>query len=110
MFLGASYEDVYIAAAKTERWARGKKGLTIQNVIEMAGRLGVPLRRKVRPDLDDDDGILNVSWPKSRDSFSGHFVVLYNGMIVDPAGPFVLPHDEWFRQHDGRPGHLLETA
>lgn len=108
-FLGMGYEDVYVAAAKIDQ-RRGKKGLSLKELIAVAARLGVTLERRTRPDLDEHEGVLNVTWGRSLEGYTGHFVVLYNGMIVDPDGPQILPHYDWFKLNPpGRPGHLLEA-
>lgn len=108
--LGIAYEDAYLAVSKVDRDRRGKRGLLNREIIAAAGHLGVPMRAKRRPDLDEDEGILCVNWNSRRMKYRGHFVVLYNGMVIDPAGPQVVPHEEWFAQNDARPGSLLERS
>lgn len=106
--LGAAYEDVYVAVARINR-RRGKRGLCNKDLIQAAAHLGVTLKPKRKADLDEDAGILNVLW-NGKYLYRGHFVVLYNGMIVDPAGPQVLPYEEWFRFNPARPATLLTEA
>lgn len=108
MLTGVAYEDAYVAVARIDRVARGKSGLCLKDLVQAAARLGVSLRHRRMVDLDDDEGILNVIWNDKR-AYRGHYVVLYRGVIVDPGGPEILPHDEWLARNNGRPATLLEV-
>lgn len=101
---GQSYEDVYVACARVERVARGRLGLTLDDLIQTAAKLGVTLARKRRPDLDEDDGILSLTWIEKR-KYRGHYVVLRNGLVID--GKTVMPVDEYLVTEQAKPGHLL---
>jgi ABC-type bacteriocin/lantibiotic exporter with double-glycine peptidase domain len=107
--LGLAYEDVYVAASGLDK-ERGKSGLYVRDIMEIARQLGAPMRINRRPDLDDCRGVLKVKWRKRAKGYGGHYVVLYEGMVVDPSGPMVLPHEEWFAAHEnGRAAWLLEA-
>jgi hypothetical protein len=107
--LGMAYEDVYVAARAIDPPSRCKRGMYLKDVQSVARRLGVGLRVKRRPDLEEDEGVLSVLWNAKR-RFRGHYVVLWKGLVIDPAGPQVLPWEEWFGLNDGRPGWLLERG
>lgn len=79
---GLDYEDVYVAATKIAPRV-GKVGLYQKELVAIAQMLGVTLER-VRPrayDLDASTGILNV-----RSARLGHYVVIHDGVVADPAG------------------------
>ena len=109
--LEQTYEDVYVASAKTDHRARGKSGITTAGMIHTAKLLGVRLVEKRQPALDEDDGILVIRWRRPQQHpFSAHLVVLTNGVIVDPAEGWFGPHDEYLARFQATTGALLETA
>jgi hypothetical protein len=106
-----SYEDVYLACSEVERRYRGRAGLTLDALVALAGRLGLALTAKRKGiDLHQDEGILGVQWTKKcRDPrFSWHFVLLYNGVVVDPADGVVLEAEDYMVREHAVPRVLLE--
>lgn len=104
---GQSYEDVYVACSAVDRVKRGRSGLRVKDLIETAAKLGVTLRMKRRPDLDEDDGILSVNWTTKR-TYGGHYVVLRNGLVLD--GKAATPVDDYMVENSGKAGVLLMEA
>ena len=74
---GIGYDEVLLAVAKVDK-AAGRNGLYLGRLVRVAALLGVTLKRKRKPDLTEDTGILGL-W-MGRD---GHAVVLKQGQIID---------------------------
>lgn len=94
--LGEAYEDVYVAMVTVDSTCRGGRGLYQKDLIAAAKRLGKTLRRRRRVDLDEDEGILSIIWPKGA-PYRGHYVTLRRGLIFDPALSVPMDHEDWFR-------------
>lgn len=105
-----SYEDVYVAVAKVDRKARGRNGIHLGALTSVGKILGVSFLLKRRAVLDEDEGLLVVTWrPGSRHEVgTAHLVALGHGVIVDPADGTVLPADEYLAREQAAPGSLLE--
>jgi ABC-type bacteriocin/lantibiotic exporter with double-glycine peptidase domain len=110
--LDLSWDDVYVAAATIDKSCRGKSGLIIKDMIGIAGVLGVKLQRKRGPArFDEDEGVLYVNWTRKqpKGGFTAHYVVLGNGVIVDPADGVISDPEEYLDLHQGKAGTLLEV-
>lgn len=109
-----TYEDVYVATAAVDKKKRGRDGIHLEALCDVAKRLGVTLRLKrlARLNLEEDEGLLLVNWtPGSRHNFKvAHLVVLGHGVIVDPADGIVLPADEYLARERATAGSFLEVA
>lgn len=105
-----SYEDVYLAAALVDRKTRGRNGMYLGKVLAVAAHVGVTLKLKRRYSLDEDEGLLVVTWaPGSRHEVgTPHLVALGHGVIVDPADGVVLPADEYLAREKAAAGTFLE--
>jgi ABC-type bacteriocin/lantibiotic exporter with double-glycine peptidase domain len=105
-----SYEDVYVATAAVDKKARGRNGIHLGALCDIAKRLGVQLAPKRRYSLEEDEGLLVVTWaPGSRHEVGcAHLVALGHGVIVDPADGVVLPADEYLVREQATPGSFLE--
>lgn len=111
--LEQTYEDVYLAVSGVEATFRGKCGLNLAHLIQAADAFKVTLKRKPRPDLDTDEGLLVVNWrsPKAKQAiYQAHMVVLAYGVIADPQTGMVLPAEDYLTREQGRAGSLLEVA
>ena len=105
-----SYEDVYVATAAVDKKTRGRNGIHLGALCEVAKRLGILLRVRRRFNLDEDEGLLVVTWaPGSRHEVGqAHLVALGHGVIVDPADGVVLPADEYLAREKATAGAFLE--
>lgn len=110
MWAHMRYEDVFVAAVQTApRWKRSG-GLSTRQLIAIAQRVGrhlVPVNyRKV--DLEEHTGILGINWNKPKNhGADGHWVVLFEGVIVDPSGPEVWDAASYLQVNNGRAATLL---
>jgi hypothetical protein len=101
-YLHIPYEDVYVKALLVSpRFA--KHGLTIKHLIAIAALLKRTLAIKRRPSLEDDSGILGVTWKSGY----GHWVVLLEGKILDGDPPQVWDAADYMQAYSGRPGWLV---
>jgi ABC-type bacteriocin/lantibiotic exporter with double-glycine peptidase domain len=108
-FLGQSYEDIYNEMAKRDKH-RGKLGTTFRRLILIAAALGVQLRLRLKFDLDESEGLLAVEWlRKDIHPHRQHVVVLYHGLILDPADGEVLDADEYLTKNEARAMSMLEV-
>ena len=111
-FTGLSYEDVYLEVARQDPKNRGKDGLSYGAVIDVARFLGFELERVRTYDLNDDEGILGLTWlnPARRaNNPHGHFVVVQQGCII--CSDFGMrPWDQYLRRYEARPGILLREV
>lgn len=110
--LGCSYEDVYVAAVKMSPAFRKRDGLSIPNLLKMASALGAPLTRVHyrKVDLYLHSGILGVNWDQrdwKKRGCTGHWVVLHQGTIIDPADSSYSDAATYLHAHRGRAGTLL---
>lgn len=80
------YEDVVAEAVQIvgENW---KNGLYISQIIELARRFGVTLKRKRKYDIEEATGILNCEilhkGTGGRPRWENHVVVLMDGRVYD---------------------------
>ena len=110
MFCHVDYMDaLYVAQriAKQELY----KGLNVRQVRAIAAELQRPLRvvnYKV-VDLDEDAGILGITYNVKPVGGYGHWVVLRHGTIIepDPAAPRVWDADIYLKTSNARHGALL---
>ena len=104
-----SYEDVYFAAATVDRKTRAKSGICFPALIAIGKKLGLLLQLKRRAQLDEDEGLLAVTWQKPHGHpFDAHLVALSYGVIADPADGIVLPADEYLTRYKATAGSFLE--
>lgn len=114
-FIGASYEDCYVAAAATSPQFLKRQGLTIPDMISMASAFGRTLVRTHyrRVDIDEHVGILGINWDRSqwkRHGSTGHWVILRAGTIIDPSGPSYGDAADYLVANKGRVGTLLRET
>ena len=104
------YEDVFLEAAKVEKKYRGRNGVFLPDIVRIAKALGVALERKKQPNLDDDEGLLVVTWRKDsrHDAGTNHLVAVGHGVIVDPFDGVVLPPDDYLEREKADAGAFLE--
>jgi hypothetical protein len=113
-FAELSYEDVFVVAAKVDRKHRGKSGVQWTDLKRIARALGFTPRLRLKPALEDDEGLLMVTWqPGSKHyvasgGFRQHLVALAHGVIADPADGMILPADEYLARAVATAGALLE--
>jgi ABC-type bacteriocin/lantibiotic exporter with double-glycine peptidase domain len=106
--LDAAYEDIYLAAAAVDS-RHGKSGLRQRDMVAIAKILGVRLKRKRSAiNLACDEGILDVKWIKKR-TYAGHYVVLGNGVIVDPSDGRIADPEDYLLEESCALGSLLEV-
>lgn len=84
-------------------------GLAATEMVRVGRKLGVKLHWTSTFDIEDDTGLLWVSY---RDNTKEHVVLLVEGWVVDPDhNPVVLGrHDEWMAAHNGFPKQLLRVV
>lgn len=114
-FLGASYEDCYVAAIAASASFRKRQGLSIPDMMAMARGFGRTLVRTHyrQVDLDEHTGILGVNWDRSmweQHGATGHWVILRTGTIIDPSGPSYGDAAEYLMTNKGRAGTLLREG
>lgn len=102
-YLGESYEDVYVACARVDPVHRSAKGLWAWEVIKIAAVLGVKLRRRLKYDLDEDEGVLIVQFKDGH----RHWVRVRNGEIYDPSDQTLTPSSEYLARYNCVPFTLL---
>lgn len=102
------YSDVFYVAARVAG-DRIRRGLTIAEMIRIAKRFRHPLARlhPAKVDLDNDSGILSVSWTDRPRWADGHWVVLRRGTIIDPDKAAVWDADDYFGFYKAKAGTLL---
>lgn len=100
MLLGITYEEATEALAQ----ANGplKKGLYNTSLQRGAEMLGKRLRLQRKFDADDSVGILGV-----ENDTVAHFVVLRNGMVVDPEDQTLWNYDDYLKTNNLIPRALL---
>ena len=104
-----SYEDVYHASAQVDKKARGKNGIHLGALMAIGKKCGVSFLLKRRANLDEDEGLLAVTWAKPHGHpFDAHLVALSYGVIADPADGIVLPADEYLTRYRAVAGSFLE--
>lgn len=110
-YLGQSYEDVYTTMAAMDPAARGKSGTTFRRLIKVAGKLGVALKLRLKIDLDEQEGLLGVEWldPWAHPSRQ-HVVVLFRGLVIDPADGEILDAEEYMERNHARAVSMLELV
>jgi hypothetical protein len=94
-YLGRDYEEVLIAAGRVSRtvWSAGLSG---PEHVKVARALGVTAKWTRSFNLDEDTGILGVSY---TDDDLAHDTVLIEGRIFDPeyAPASLIDHDDYTR-------------
>jgi hypothetical protein len=107
-----TYEDVYVAAALIDKKYRGRSGVHLAAIQRILKILGVSVKPVRERNLDDDEGLLVVTWTAGSRHESGtdHLVALAHGIIVDPADGLILPADEYLAREQANPGTLLVEA
>lgn len=88
MICGVPYENALVAVAQ-EAPNVCITGVWTDQIVRAAKLLGFSLRRRKRFDLDADTGILHIHFPKLT-SDREHFVVLWEGRIIDTDGGLYL--------------------
>lgn len=79
---GRSYEDIVeIASQLNVNW---RKGMYLSEIIRIADKLNITLKRVKKFDLETDTGILDMrAWDARRKKYEEHVVVLYAGRLFD---------------------------
>ncbi len=94
-YLGRCYEEVLIAACQVSKtvWSAGLSG---PEHIKVAQRLGIRTRWVRRFNIEEDTGILGISY---TDDALSHDTVLIEGKIFDPeyAPASLIDHDDYCR-------------
>lgn len=105
-----TYEDVYVAVAKVDRKTRGRQGIHLGALQAVGKILGASFLLKRRYAIEEDEGLLVVTWaPGSRHEVGvPHLVALAHGVIVDPADGVVLPAEEYLARENATAGSFLE--
>lgn len=102
-FAELSYEDVYVVVAKIDPAYRGGHGLYNRDIIEASRALGIPLTPTRKYDLDDDEGVLRVSFKGGP-----HFVCVKHGIIFCPTDGMAYPWREYLERYKASPMTLLK--
>lgn len=87
-----------------------KRGLILRQLEEIFDHLGQPTKRVYRSNqyLEGRTGILGLNGGDCDPC--GHWVVLKDGMIIDPSGGEVHKPDEYMTKFGCRPATLLITV
>ena len=90
-----SYDALIRAGAAVEpRW-QGRRGFLNREVVDLAARVGIILRRTKRYNLDRDEGLLrfyrNLRDARAKAIVNAHFVCVKRGKILDPADGSATP-------------------
>jgi hypothetical protein len=103
---GKSYEDILVAAATEKRAGRSphESGLYMTSIVNIAKRVGYPLRKKRNCNLLTDKGILAINY--SNVLRLPHVVVLMCGMLFDTDCSVWLP-STYKKAHRARFGCIL---
>lgn len=101
MFLGRTYEEVLLAFRQP--LTTMKYGARMQDLQRVSVRLGDPLKWHRRIDMESQEGILAVCFPKA--AFS-HVVVLKGELIIDTDATLWEPQD-YLDYHEARPTSIL---
>lgn len=102
MLCGVSYEEALVAVSAEAPMVL-THGLTTQQLVGAARRLGYRLRRTKRYDVETDTGALcvqNPRWP------TDHLVVLAEDRIIETDGLLWEP-DTFFKHYHAKPGVLF---
>lgn len=102
---GASYEDVLRAVCEVDPKHQGRNGLWVRQLEDAARKLGCPLRRRRKYDLDEDTGLLSLSMETPPD----HIVLLVRGTVYESDGTLWEP-DVFLKHRKATPGVLLVPA
>lgn len=102
MALSVSYEDALLALGG-EVPTILRRGVWFPELIRAAARLGFVLKAKRRPDLEADEGILQIRFVKGADQ---HVVLLREGIVFDTDCTAWRPED-YFKAKRCEPGSLL---
>lgn len=106
MLLGVPYAEVRAAFdAVAHRHAGRERGVWHTEMERAAGQLRRQLRRrrKDRYDITEETGILTVHLPENED----HYVVLFQGVVINPTDGVVYDRDAYLADRKGTPGLLL---
>lgn len=112
-YVNIPFEDVYAVALACSSTFQRKQGTTVEDLQKMAKVFSHPLKRLDyrRVDLEEHNGILAVNWHRSvwkRHGCRGHWVVLRNGLIIDPSGGTITDAEEYLTVNRGTVGTLLQ--
>lgn len=104
--IGVRYENVLAEASRVKPTGYPHTaGLYLSDMIRIADRLGLKLRKKRACNLEKDEGILTIAWKKNR--FTHHVVVLVKGLIFDLADMTVWEPNEYAKAHRAKFGAIL---
>lgn len=109
MLVDLPYGDV--AALLKNRWPDDrpfrKRGLILSEMIELAGMIGhvLVVKRRAAGYLEGETGILTLRG--ERYCREGHYVVLKDGMVIDPDGADVWLLKDYMSRHGVRTATLL---
>ncbi len=83
--LGIDYETVLVAAARVAKGDISVRGIYGTEIIKIAKKLGVTLKAKKWPkvDQDEDTGIVAVHARMNGPDFGEHVVVFDRGNVID---------------------------
>lgn len=107
-YLRRDPEEVLLAAGKVSPtvW---QSGLHCPQMVRVCNRLGVKVRWRKTFDVENDSGVLWVSY---RDLPNEHVVLLLDGRIYDADhDPIsVWEQDDWFVHYNAYPSALLQRV
>jgi ABC-type bacteriocin/lantibiotic exporter with double-glycine peptidase domain len=111
MFIGRSYEDVLAAASASEFDVQiHRRGIYLTQIIRIAKRFGVTLRRQKTFQPDEVAGLLSVTLRSTAFERPDHIVILHEGLILEMAYQQVWDYEDFIREHKAKIGTLLVGA
>lgn len=104
---GRGYEEIVeIASSLKVNW---RKGMYLTEIIKVAKKLDIILKRCKKFDLETDVGILDVrAWDARKKKFEEHVVVLYAGRLFD-CDLTVWAPDAFVKQYKAKIKTLLRV-
>lgn len=104
---GRSYEDIVEVATQLKiKWRRG---MYLTEIIKIADKIDITLRRTKKFDLETDVGILDmIAWDALHNKMQEHVVVLYAGRLFDSDLAVWAP-DAFVKQYKAKFKTLLRV-
>lgn len=90
------YQQVYQAASKVEPDVL-EKGLHRTELVETARALGFRTKVLRKFDPEEHEGVISLVRAENHRKNGGHYVVLWNGAVVDPSNGLVWPYEEYLK-------------
>mgnify|MGYP001599214933 CR=1 FL=1 len=99
MILRLPYQQVCQVALTLDKQALNK-GLHRTELVRIAEQLGYLTKFLRTFDPEEDEGIICLVPSTNRRGSGGHYVMLFNGCIVNPADGLVWPYEEYMKSRD----------